>query len=289
MPSLSFGFLQGFSFWYTGHLCWHYQQASWNEARLNITPRHWNRHCSTVQPCVRRLWELSCTQAALGVFNISAQHHAETPERAPGSDWARWASGSSDTQPVTPFLWGAVRGHLSTCLATSPTHKATCTHRQLTCIAPGRLDTPLFWQECQKDHINPSFCLWPSAHLQAHHWGYSGLRQQQWPGTVTPLQQRGKVLTPSMQSPGTFGTSGQTQAPHSGFCSTWSTAQEDSTQNCLASLPGLACTEHQVRWHTYIRNIFRMHTGTQCFTLSMNHTLQPVCACQETEILSLHS
>lgn len=40
-------------------------------------------------------WELSCTQAALGVLNVSTQHHAETLERALGRDWARWASGSS--------------------------------------------------------------------------------------------------------------------------------------------------------------------------------------------------
>lgn len=110
----------------------------------------------------------------------------------------------SDTQPVTALHWGAGTGHLCTHLSTSPTHKATCTHRQQNWIAPGCLDTPMFWCECQKEHTNLSF--WPSAHLQAHLWASQWSQtalQQPWAGTMTLLTERQGPDT--VQSPGTSG------------------------------------------------------------------------------------
>lgn len=177
MPSLSFGFLQGFSFWYTGHLCWHYQQASWSEARLNITPRHPNTAYRGSAVCQEaggsthlpgQLWVcLMClnTTPRRDTWTSSKQRLARLTGLGRPSRWELSWPGSdrlcaaASCLVKTHCLWYPFTGEQQqvTCATllstTSVILKATCTHAQLNPIAPERLARTSFQHQSQKKDV----------------------------------------------------------------------------------------------------------------------------------------
>lgn len=191
-------------------------------------------------------WGLSFTQAALGVFNASTQHHAETSERALGRDWARWASGSAGSLLRAALSrhaacdslwhWAAVTGHLCAYLSTSPTHRAT---KASLCQVPW---THLCFDVSAGPHKSQLLPLtlspWPSTALSF---------------TVTshtlqllthPLSTEAKSWHAQCRATRDSWQSGQTQVPPQ--CSL------HSPRGWHPKLPGLACTEHHTHADTYI-------------------------------------